>query len=79
MAIMGSSGAGKTTLMNVLANKGKAMIDGEIRVNGMPVGRFMNHMSGYVYQHDLFLGSLTVSEHLHFMVKTDPEFLGFEL
>ncbi|CAG7830281.1 unnamed protein product, partial [Allacma fusca] len=38
MAIMGASGAGKTTLMNVLAhkNEGSVAVDGEVRVNGMP-------------------------------------------
>jgi len=28
----------------------------------------MHRISGYVYQDDLFLGSLTVLEHLNFMV-----------
>lgn len=30
----------------------------------------MNDISGFVYQDDLFIGSLTVMEHLIFMVNT---------
>jgi len=36
---------------------------------GIPVGKFMRTISGYVYQEDLFIGSLTVLEHLNFMVR----------
>lgn len=50
---------------------GKLVMDGEIRVNGQPMGKFISHMSGFVYQQDLFTGTLTVSEHLHFMVSAD--------
>jgi len=41
---------------------------GNILINGVETGSFMSKVSGYVYQEDLFVGSLTVSEHLHFMV-----------
>jgi ABC-type multidrug transport system ATPase subunit len=46
------------------------MIDGDMRVNGKPVTlEEMNEYSGYVQQNDLFHGTLTVREHLTFLVK----------
>ncbi|XP_017128226.1 protein scarlet [Drosophila elegans] len=69
MALMGSSGSGKTTLMSTLAFRQPAgtVVQGDILINGRRIGPFMHHISGYVYQDDLFLGSLTVLEHLNFM------------
>ncbi|CAL8147553.1 unnamed protein product [Orchesella dallaii] len=71
VAVLGASGAGKTTLVNVLANRapGNVVVDGEITVNGVAQGRFMRQLSGYVYQDDLFTGTLTVLEHLTFMAR----------
>ena len=72
LAIMGASGAGKTTLLNVLnfRNRGKLKIEGEIRVNGVLVKSVedISAVSGYVQQDDLFIGCLTVKEHLTFQV-----------
>ena len=72
LAIMGASGAGKTTLLNVLnfRNRGKLKIEGEIRVNGALVKSVedISAVSGYVQQDDLFIGCLTVKEHLVFQV-----------
>lgn len=46
-ALMGSSGAGKTTLMDVLARrKTKGTIEGDVRVNGLPQDRQFGRMSG---------------------------------
>ncbi|KAL0272357.1 UNVERIFIED_CONTAM: hypothetical protein PYX00_005360 [Menopon gallinae] len=69
VALMGPSGSGKSTLMSALANRSphNVHIDGDIRVNGIPIGNFLNKMSGYMYQEDLFVGALTVREHLRFM------------
>nr|AAQ23526.1 RH66336p [Drosophila melanogaster] len=69
MALMGSSGSGKTTLMSTLAFRQTAgtVVQGDILINGRRIGPFMHRISGYVYQDDLFLGSLTVLEHLNFM------------
>ncbi|KAF4532327.1 hypothetical protein B566_EDAN003630 [Ephemera danica] len=69
VALMGASGAGKSTLMNALANRNPVgvVVDGDIRVNGRPVGPFMNKLCGYVPQEDLFVRDLTVREHLNFM------------
>jgi len=51
-----------------LNSVGDVAINGEIRVNGMPIGSYMGQISGYVYQEDWFVGTLTVAEHLAFMV-----------
>ena len=66
-----NSGAGKSTLMNVLAhrNLGRLQVTGEVKVNGQNVGLDINSMSAYVQQEDLFIGTLTVREHLTFYVR----------
>nr|XP_045624412.1 protein scarlet-like [Procambarus clarkii] len=71
VALMGASGAGKSTLMNALAHRTAAevVVDGEILVNGRRSGRSMNAISGYVHQDDIFVGSLSVKEHLTFMAR----------
>nr|QUF59467.1 ATP-binding cassette transporter Abcg-like2 [Brachionus angularis] len=70
LAIMGASGAGKTTLLNALnfRNRGSLKINGEIKVNGNLVKTLqdISSISGYVQQDDLFIGYLTVKEHLMF-------------
>ncbi|RNA38852.1 white-like isoform X1, partial [Brachionus plicatilis] len=70
MAIMGASGAGKTTLLNVLnfRNRGKLKINGQIGLNGKTVRSIeeIREVSSYVQQDDLFVGYLTVKEHLIF-------------
>ena len=67
-----SSGSGKTTLLNVLncRNKGKLDVRGDINVNGKPVSSALalSAISGYVQQEDLYIGTLTVKEHLKFQV-----------
>ncbi|XP_037797831.1 protein scarlet-like [Penaeus monodon] len=71
VALMGSSGAGKSTLMNALAHRtpGGVIVDGEILVNSRRASRAMASLAGYVHQDDLFVGSLTVKEHLMFMAR----------
>ncbi len=72
LAIMGASGAGKTTFLNVLTfrNRNKLVISGDIGING----KLLKHpnqlasISGYVQQDDLFIGTLKVKEHLKFQV-----------
>ena len=65
------SGAGKSTLMNVLAyrNIASVRVAGTVTVNGHAIGLSINSMSAYVQQEDLFIGTLTVREHLTFQVK----------
>ncbi|XP_056645332.1 protein scarlet [Diorhabda sublineata] len=69
VAIMGSSGAGKSTLMSALAYRSTAdkKIDGKILINGRQLGNYMRILSGYMYQEDLLLPYLTVSEHMNIM------------
>ena len=64
------SGAGKSTLMNVLAHRNIAQVQvtGTVEVNGHPIGIDINALSAYIQQEDLFIGSLTVREHLLFQV-----------
>jgi ABC-type multidrug transport system ATPase subunit len=69
---MGASGAGKTSLLNVLnfRNRGNLKVGGEVRVNGQLVNSVeeIASISGYVQQDDLFIGCLTVRENLVFQV-----------
>ncbi|TKR93166.1 hypothetical protein L596_007670 [Steinernema carpocapsae] len=66
LALMGASGAGKTTLLNTLLQRNLRGLNvtGEILVNGREVGRGITTISSYVQQEDLFVGTLTVREHL---------------
>jgi len=61
LAIMGPSGAGKTSLLNILAQRVKAS-SGEITVNGQNVGKSFRALSAFVQQDDVLLGNLTVRE-----------------
>ncbi|XP_030764169.1 ABC transporter G family member 36-like [Sitophilus oryzae] len=65
-ALMGASGAGKSTLMTALAYRqtGDLQVDGDILINGRPIGSYMKYMSGYMPQEDIFVPSLTVLEHM---------------
>ncbi|KAK6738176.1 hypothetical protein RB195_020343 [Necator americanus] len=67
LAIMGSSGAGKTTLMNILAFQSSKEVEcnGVVMLNGKPMTKHeMRSISAYVQQIDLFCGTLTVKEQL---------------
>ncbi|CAG2104560.1 unnamed protein product [Medioppia subpectinata] len=69
LAIMGSSGAGKTTLMNTLTqrNLSEVTVEGSVKMNGKPMDRnLMKSMSAYVQQDDVFIANITVREHLWF-------------
>ena len=72
LAIMGASGSGKTTFLNVLnfRNRGRLKVTGDVRINGRLVESIedISRFSGYVQQDDLFIGSLKVKEHLQFQV-----------
>ncbi|EQL01735.1 ABC transporter (Adp1) [Ophiocordyceps sinensis CO18] len=63
-AIMGASGAGKTTFLDILARKNKrGQVSGDFHVNGEMVGdnEFRN-VVGFVDQEDTMLPTLTVHE-----------------
>lgn len=67
-ALMGASGAGKTTLMDVLAGrKTGGKISGDIRVNGYTKQNdTFARVSAYVEQEDSHLAQCTVAEALEF-------------
>jgi len=67
-ALMGSSGAGKTTLMDVIAGrKTVGTIEGDILVNGQPKDPHVwPRLMGYVEQEDIHVGTATVREALRF-------------
>ncbi|XP_078572713.1 protein white-like [Branchiostoma floridae x Branchiostoma japonicum] len=71
LAIMGASGAGKSTLLNVLTyrNRGNLTVEGTVEVNGQQIGKNITSVSAYVQQDDLFIGVLTVREHLRFQAR----------
>ncbi|KAL3270492.1 hypothetical protein HHI36_021033 [Cryptolaemus montrouzieri] len=79
LVLMGSSGAGKTTLMNCMTfrNLKSLTISGSIRINDQPVTQTqLAAQSAYVQQDDLFIPYLTVKEHLIFqaLVRMDSHF-----
>jgi len=79
LAILGSSGAGKSTLLNTLLFRNVS----DLKVSGMRSANntlvtpsHLTALSAYVQQSDLFIGTLTVREHLNFqaMVRMDRNF-----
>lgn len=66
MAIIGGSGAGKTSCLDILAMKHKkGVVKGDIRVNGVHVTEEeMQSICGFVDQEDTLMGTLTVREAL---------------
>ncbi|XP_039132009.1 ABC transporter G family member 31 isoform X2 [Dioscorea cayenensis subsp. rotundata] len=67
-ALVGASGAGKTTLMDVLAGrKTSGYIEGDIRISGHPKEQnTFTRVSGYVEQNDIHSPQVTVEESLWF-------------
>ncbi|GKC54080.1 ABC transporter G family member 35-like protein, partial [Tanacetum coccineum] len=67
-ALMGVSGAGKTTLMDVLAGrKTGGYIEGDIRISGFPkVQETFARISGYCEQNDIHSPTITIHESLIF-------------
>lgn len=63
-AIMGASGAGKTTFLDILARKNKrGAIQGDFYVNGEKISDYeFKNMIGFVDQEDTMLPTLTVHE-----------------
>ncbi|KAJ3109237.1 hypothetical protein HDU96_007268 [Phlyctochytrium bullatum] len=68
-AIMGPSGAGKTTFMNVLMGK-VSRTGGELRINGRPAEmQQFKKLIGYVPQEDVMHRELTVEENIAYSAK----------
>ena len=76
-ALMGVSGAGKTTLMDVLSGrKTGGLIEGDIRISGFPkVQETFTRISGYCEQNDIHSPQVTVHESLlfSFWLRLAPE------
>jgi len=71
IGIMGVSGAGKTTLINVLSGVNSTS-SGEVLINGIDVHKESEKISGvigYVSQDDLLIEELTVYENLFYNAK----------
>ncbi|XP_043535167.1 broad substrate specificity ATP-binding cassette transporter ABCG2-like [Chiloscyllium plagiosum] len=67
-AILGPTGSGKTSLLDVLANRkdAKGLKSGQILLNGQLVNSNFHLQSAYVVQDDILMGTLTVRENLEF-------------
>ena len=48
------------------------MVDGRILANGQELGGAITKISAYVQQENLFIGTLTVREHIHFQARFTP-------
>ena len=80
-ALMGVSGAGKTTLMDVLSGrKTGGTIEGDIRISGYPkVQKTFARISGYCEQTDIHSPHVTVEESVMYSAwlrlppETDPQ------
>ncbi|MTI38731.1 ATP-binding cassette domain-containing protein [Fulvivirga lutimaris] len=71
IGIMGASGAGKTTLMNVLAGIEQPTV-GSVKINGFDINtekEKIHGVIGYVSQDDLLIEELTVYENLYYNAK----------
>ncbi len=68
LAIMGPSGAGKTSLLNLLSHREKNFT-GSILYNGNECSPILEKLTAYVPQTDVFYPELTVHEHLMFQAR----------
>lgn len=66
VAIMGPTGSGKTSLLNVLGGRvmraAKSTLEGQVLVNGRPRDESFRRISAYVMQDDVLFSALTVWE-----------------
>ncbi|GLJ04797.1 hypothetical protein SUGI_0003600 [Cryptomeria japonica] len=70
-AVMGPSGAGKTTFLNALAGKATGcVVTGSVLINGKPESIYSyKKIIGFVPQDDIVHGNLTVEENLWFSAR----------
>ena len=81
LAIIGGSGAGKSTCLDILAHKPKnGFVRGDIRLNGMTLSDGeVRKMCGFVDQEDTLMGTLTVRETLMYSaLLTLPQTMSME-
>nr|XP_057942876.1 broad substrate specificity ATP-binding cassette transporter ABCG2b isoform X2 [Doryrhamphus excisus]XP_057942881.1 broad substrate specificity ATP-binding cassette transporter ABCG2b isoform X2 [Doryrhamphus excisus]XP_057942889.1 broad substrate specificity ATP-binding cassette transporter ABCG2b isoform X2 [Doryrhamphus excisus] len=76
-AIMGATGSGKTSLLDVIAGRKDpaGLRQGSVRVDGTLVTSDLRLSSAYVVQDDILMGTLTVRENLLFSanLRLDPQ------
>eukprot|EP01065_Artemidia_motanka_P031530 TRINITY_DN3792_c0_g1_i1.p1 TRINITY_DN3792_c0_g1~~TRINITY_DN3792_c0_g1_i1.p1 ORF type:complete len:745 (+),score=248.74 TRINITY_DN3792_c0_g1_i1:47-2281(+) len=65
-ALMGPSGAGKTTLMNVLTDNCKHTLEGDVLANGQKIDAAFKSYFNLVPQEDVLLPALTARETLRY-------------
>ncbi|CAJ2505166.1 Uu.00g125600.m01.CDS01 [Anthostomella pinea] len=66
-ALMGASGAGKTTLLNTLAQRiTTGVVTGDFLVDGRPLPKSFQRMTGFAEQQDIHEPTATVREALQF-------------
>jgi ATP-binding cassette, subfamily G (WHITE), member 2, SNQ2 len=69
-ALMGASGAGKTTLMSALSDRGVAgIVTGERMIDGKPLDQGFQKGTGLVLQADIHLATSTVREAFQFSAR----------
>eukprot|EP00658_Telonema_sp_P-2_P025672 TRINITY_DN20337_c0_g1_i3.p1 TRINITY_DN20337_c0_g1~~TRINITY_DN20337_c0_g1_i3.p1 ORF type:complete len:624 (+),score=168.26 TRINITY_DN20337_c0_g1_i3:200-2071(+) len=68
-ALMGPSGAGKTTFLNILLQNAAHFQEGEVLANGHSITHDFSKMCNYVPQEDVMLTALTPREALGFMAR----------
>ncbi|KAL9050906.1 MAG: hypothetical protein Q9206_004901, partial [Seirophora lacunosa] len=67
IALMGASGAGKTTLLNTLSQRQTmGVVSGEMLVDGRPLGKEFQRITGFVEQQDIHDGTSTIREAIEF-------------
>lgn len=67
IALMGASGAGKTTLLNTLSQRQTmGVVSGTMLVDGRPVGKEFQRITGFVEQQDVHDGTSTIREAIEF-------------
>ena len=72
VAVMGGSGAGKTTFMNALADRAPyGTVTGDVRINGIPGETLSKYprLVGFVPQDDIMHDDLTVFENLMYSAR----------
>jgi ABC-type multidrug transport system ATPase subunit len=67
-AIVGKSGSGKTSLLNILAGYRVSGVTGSIKINDLDVSKYRNEIA-YVMQESFMHESLTVSESIAFAIQ----------
>ncbi|ESO01062.1 hypothetical protein HELRODRAFT_82208, partial [Helobdella robusta] len=66
-AILGPTGCGKTTLLNLLAGQCSGQgVKGKVLINGQNIPSNFKHIAGYVIQDDMVMSMLTVKENVMF-------------